>query len=100
MKACIIVKLQEAILEGYIKNGRAKKTRMRKDRYSALIMANFIARSIQRAPGAVEYSVIGGFAHQIKARKEHTAQTFYQGPDWFVRGMEGKGIISQVRKRT
>lgn len=77
-----------------------KKTRMRKDRYSALIMANFIARSIHRTPASPEYSVIGGFSHQIKARNEHSAQTLYQGPDWFVRGMEGRGVISQVRKRS
>jgi hypothetical protein len=63
-------------------------------------MANFIARSIHRTPASPEYSVIGGFSHQIKARKDAKAQTFYEGPDWFVQGMEGRNVISQVRRRS
>jgi hypothetical protein len=77
-----------------------KKGRMRKDRYSALIMANFIARSIHRAPASHEYSVIGGFAHQLTTKKNTESDTFYNGPDWFVRGMEGKGVISQVKRKS
>jgi len=66
-----------------------KKVRMRKDRYSALIMANYIARSVQRAPAAVNYSVIGGFAHQLAAQEKSESKEgeLYRGPDWFTSPM-------------
>lgn len=82
-------------------SAEGKKSRMRKDRYSALVMANFIARSIQRAPAAPEYSVIGGFAHQINAKREaeEEEQQMYQGPEWFTKAMENKNqVIAHVRR--
>lgn len=60
-----------------------KKTRMRKDRYSAFVMANFIARNIQRAPAAVEYNVIGGFAHTLNEEAVED-EDMYIGPSWFT----------------
>lgn len=84
-----------------------KKIRMRKDRYSALMMASYIARSIRRAPEAIEYSVIGGFSHQLaaqdsqKQREQMAAGEMYQGPEWFTNAMNGSGssIIGHVRKK-
>lgn len=63
-----------------------KKTRMKKDRYSALILANYIARKINRAPAPIEYSVIGGFSHELNKHKDRTnyQEPAYQGPDWVV----------------
>ena len=78
-------------------NMEGKKMRMRKDRYSAMVMANFIARSIHRAPAAVEYAVIGGFAHQISGR-ENESQNMYEGPEWFVNAMNNNHIAQKVRK--
>jgi len=79
-----------------------KKKRMRKDRYSSLVMANYIARSIQRAPASVEYSVIGGFSHQLAARKDsEKSNDLYQGPEWFTKGMNNdkNGVIGHVIRK-
>lgn len=81
-------------------NSEGKKGRMRKDRYSALIMANFIARSIQRAPADIGYGVIGGLAHQIAAKKNlenRKRNDLYSGPDWYTSGMN-KNCIAVVKK--
>jgi len=76
-----------------------KKGRLRKDRYSALVMANYVARSIHRSPASPAYSVIGGFSHQLKAKSEFESKNMYQGPDWFVSGMEQNSVISQVNRK-
>lgn len=80
-----------------------KKKRLRKDRYSALIMANFVARSILRKPEELDYNVIGGLAHQIDAKnrsKQQRAMVMYeQGPDWFRSGMDLLGNSIAVVKR-
>jgi len=72
-----------------------KKGRSRKDRYSALVMANYIARRLQREVAPVEYNVIGGFTNQIvdKMKNNRTedkdgkvkAEPMYYGPDWFTK---------------
>ncbi len=81
-----------------------KKGRMRKDRYSALIMANFIARSIQRAPASVAYNVVGGFAHQLAAQENMAnvkSDKLYEGPEWWTDPMDQKGnVIQQVKRRS
>jgi len=84
-----------------------KKTHTRKDRYSALIMANFIARSMKRAPAPIAYSVIGGFAHQMAAVESAKIQTeednsaLYDGPDWFTREMnQPNNVITHVKRKT
>lgn len=60
-----------------------KKTKMRKDRYSALVMANFIARKIQRAPAPIEFNVMGGFAHQMSGKANGPAMlNANDGPSW------------------
>jgi len=65
--------------------GTGKKGKLRKDRYSSLIMANMAARTIARAPSPVDYSFYGGFATIEKAKKG--AQMF-SGPAWFTDGMK------------
>lgn len=50
-----------------IKLAGNKKGRLKKDRYSALVMANMGARILQAAaPPIPEYNPMGGFAHAIK----------------------------------
>jgi hypothetical protein len=64
------------------KAGHNKKGRLRKDRYSALLIANMIARQINRTLGPVEYDVIGADArNSVK-----TDGQMYKGPDWFTGG--------------
>lgn len=60
-----------------------KKGRQRKDRYSALLMANFVARNKHKMGDRTLYS--DGY---------HRGQTsnMYIGPDWFVRGSESFGV--------
>jgi hypothetical protein len=75
-----------------------KKGRMRKDRYSALLMANMIARQITRAETPLQYKVIGGFAKDIVTRKNKTGESqLYYGPDWLQTGSWGKsfGIVKK-----
>jgi hypothetical protein len=66
-----------------VKLQNGKKGRLRKDRYSALVIANMIARQ-QRIALVPQnnYEVIGGNRDQIV---KHEGQ-MYKGPDWFVAG--------------
>jgi hypothetical protein len=60
-----------------LENGR--KGRLRKDRYSSLVMANSVARKIQRSLAPIEYDVIGGHTKDIPPPSD---SNFYQGPEW------------------
>jgi len=58
-----------------------KKGRMRKDRYSALIIANMIARQINRTLKPIDYDVIGSDA---RSATRNESNTLYKGPEWFT----------------
>ncbi len=63
-----------------------RKDRLRKDRYSSLIMANMSARKILRTPPPRIYDTIGGFAGgEIRGKMEGPD---YAGPAWFTEGMK------------
>ena len=62
-----------------------RKNRIRKDRYSSLIMANMAARSKQRAPSPVNYETYGGFAN---TESKSDSGPEYMGPAWFTEGMK------------
>jgi hypothetical protein len=49
-----------------VKLAGGKKGRLRKDRYSALLMANMVGRTLQRAPKQPEYEARGGFARPTR----------------------------------
>ena len=66
--------------------GTGKKSKMRKDRYSSLLMANMASRKIARAPTAVEYSFYGGFA--TGGHKPKKNEQLYNGPSWFADNMK------------
>jgi len=68
-----------------VKTAGGKKDRLRKDRYSSLIMANMSARGIRRTPPPSVYDTTGGFAGGIKG---DTAGPSYVGPSWFTEGMK------------
>ena len=62
-----------------------KKSKMRKDRYSALIMANMSARVLARLPIPEEYKFFGGFASSLpKDSKQKENKNLYSGPAWFT----------------
>ena len=69
-----------------IKLPGGKKDRLRKDRYSAVLMANMSARTIQRNPAPPAYDTVGGFATLIK--KPSDGPDFI-GPSWFTEAVRG-----------
>jgi hypothetical protein len=68
--------------------GAGKKSKMRKDRYSALIMANMAARIISRTPTPQEYNFYGGFASLDDDYKKNSKGEPYSGPNWFTEHMK------------
>lgn len=64
-----------------------KKGRLRKDRYSALVMANMGARELMRNPTKPLVTSTGGFA--MSGQKAKSDGVEYYGPSWFVEGMRG-----------
>lgn len=63
-----------------------KKSKLRKDRYSAILMANMSARTMQRTPVKPDYESFGGF---VGGKQRNTDGPDYIGPSWFTEGMKG-----------
>jgi hypothetical protein len=63
-----------------IKTPNGKKGKLRKDRYSALVIANMLARQINRTLQPLSYDIIGTDAS--KAVKNNGQM--YKGPTWFT----------------
>lgn len=63
-----------------VKLANGKKGKLRKDRYSALIIANMLARQMNRAIAPVTYDIIGGDLSKIGDKKG----VLYKGPSWFT----------------
>ena len=61
--------------------GTGRKSKMRKDRYSALLMANMAGRVLQRTPDQADYQFYGGFA--TGDRMEKAEENSYTAPNWF-----------------
>lgn len=56
-----------------------KKGRLRKDRYSAILMANSIAREARRSPSPVNFTVVGA----AKGSTKKADGKMYDGPSWY-----------------
>lgn len=70
-----------------VKRAGNKKGRLRKDRYSALLLANMAARQLLYAPPPTEYKACGGFAKSITSEKTENLKNmplYDNPPDWFV----------------
>lgn len=63
-----------------VKLQNGKKGRLRKDRYSALIIANMLARQMVQTLQPINYDVVGGDAKNIV---NHNGD-LYKGPTWFT----------------
>jgi hypothetical protein len=61
-----------------------RKSRLRKDRYSSLLMANMSSRTLQRTPTPDIYESTGGFAER---HSKYDGPDFI-GPAWFTEGMK------------
>lgn len=81
------------------KKPNSKKGRMRKDRYSALLIASMLARQINRADARLVYDVVGGFAQQQDTHKRDKKAKMYEGPDWFSQGNDAARFYGQVNRR-
>lgn len=65
-----------------IKMPNGKKGKLRKDRYSALVIANMLARQINRTLQQVSYDIIGTDA----SKSVKNNGQMYKGPSWFTEG--------------
>lgn len=63
-----------------VKLSSGKKGRLRKDRYSALIIANMLARQSHSALSPPKYEIIGDNARNVVNIKGD----MYKGPEWFT----------------
>jgi hypothetical protein len=63
-----------------VKTNNGKKGRLRKDRYSSLIIANMLARQISRVIQPVPYYIVGLNARDGVDNKG----VMYKGPEWFT----------------
>jgi hypothetical protein len=68
-----------------VKVGVGKKKRMRKDRYSSLLMANMAARNINFDEKQSIYHGYGGFASMSNNKKPESVT--FSGPNWFTSQM-------------
>lgn len=88
------------------KQAGGKRGRMRKDRYSALLMANMTARVMMRTPKQGQYRARGGFVHDIsrasQSRERAPVGPMYVGPAWYteaVASQAASGGYGAVAKR-
>jgi hypothetical protein len=65
-----------------VKMPNGKKGKLRKDRYSALLIANMLARQINRTLSPVSYDIIGTDVSKSVNNKGQ----MYKGPSWFTDG--------------
>jgi hypothetical protein len=65
-----------------LKLPNGKKGKLRKDRYSSLVIANMLARQLTRNLSPINYEIIGTNASEAVNQKGQ----MYKGPSWFVDG--------------
>lgn len=76
-----------------IKQAGGRKGRLRKDRYTALLMANATARKIHRADPVEIYTPVGGFVGQVDT---NIGGNLYTGCEW-ANGLDSSMFISVQR---
>ena len=77
-----------------VKLQNGKKGRLRKDRYSALVIANMLARQINRTLQSVEYDIIGDNAKNVVKQQGN----MYRGPEWFTSSANDDDIYTGIYK--
>jgi hypothetical protein len=63
-----------------VKMPNGKKGKLRKDRYSSLVIANMLARQLSRTTEPINYDIIGANLANI----EKKSGAMYRGPSWFT----------------
>ncbi len=69
-----------------VKTGVGRKGRLRKDRYSSLVMANMAGRVLQNKRVQDPYESFGGFSNSLSSKPDNTGKMFL-GPAWFTEKM-------------
>ena len=70
-----------------------KKGRLRKDRYSSLIIANMIARTLKKIAPTNYYNPVGGYAGRDSGSKDGSSAKLYNGPSHLTSKMTyGMGV--------
>jgi len=64
-----------------VKLPNGKKGKLRKDRYSALLIANMLARQMFRNLQPVSYDIIGS---NLRVSPNSNTGSLYKGPNWFT----------------
>lgn len=77
-----------------VKLQNGKKGRLRKDRYSALVIANMLARQMNRTLQAIEYDIIGDNAKNVVKQQGN----MYRGPEWFTSSANDDDIYTGIYK--
>lgn len=75
-----------------VKLSGGKKGRLRKDRYSSLVIANMLARQLQRTLKPIEYDVIGDNAKNVVKNNGQ----MYRGPEWFTNSANDNDIYTGI----
>lgn len=77
-----------------VKLSSGKKGRLRKDRYSSLVIANMIARQLTRnVVSSPSYNMIGGNLKEIVKQDGD----MYKGPEWFTSSANGSDFYGVYR---
>jgi hypothetical protein len=77
-----------------VKLQNGKKGRLRKDRYSALVIANMLARQMNRTLQSVQYDIIGDNAKNVVKQQGN----MYRGPEWFTSSANDDDIYMGIYK--
>jgi hypothetical protein len=75
----------------------SKKGRLRKDRYSALVIGNYIARLTNLSQDTPEYHCVGGYVGKSRSKAVADGQ-LYVGPQHIIGKMSNIGGVGILRK--
>lgn len=76
-----------------LKLPNGKKGRLRKDRYSSLVIANMLARQMGRTLTGPDYDIVGGDLQLIKPQEGE----LYKGPEWFTSAVNNADFLGVYR---
>lgn len=80
-----------------VKMPGGKKGRLRKDRYTSLLMANAVARTLARTPVYENKTTLGGFAHVMGQKHGDKSEKPY-GNLWRATSPEGAYWVEQMKR--
>jgi hypothetical protein len=76
-----------------VKLPNGKKGRLRKDRYSSLLIANMIARQLNRTLQSPNYDIVGGNSKDLVNQQSNK---LYKGPEWFTSNVNDDDIYQGI----